>query len=53
MIPLYEVPNKTWVKLEDGTKLFFDHVDGMYSFCKTEDDKIVHPAAWTKVEVIK
>ena len=27
----------------------FDHIDGMYSFCKDSEGQVVHFAAWTKV----
>ena len=27
----------------------FDHIDGMYSFCKDSAGTVVHFAAWTKV----
>ena len=27
----------------------FDHIDGMYSYCKDSAGQIVHFAAWTKV----
>lgn len=27
----------------------FDHLDGMYSFCKDSAGQVVHFAAWTKV----
>jgi|CXWK01.1.fsa_nt_gi hypothetical protein len=30
----------------------FDHIDGMYSFCRLADGSIVHPVAWQQVEVI-
>ena len=63
---LYNVPNKTWVKvLEDAkvppvapkvkqeTIIFFDHIDGMYSYCLTESEEVVHLAAWTEVEIIE
>lgn len=62
---LYEVPRHTRVRiLEDaktppasqglvtGQVLYFDHIDGMYSFCLTAEDGIVHPAAWTEVEIV-
>ena len=64
MKPLYDMPRKVWVELLDdkvtippasqdpGKIVFFDHVDGMYSFCVTPDDEIVHPAAWTKARVV-
>ena len=51
MTALYDVPRNTWVKLEDGTRFFFDHVDGMYSYCKTEEGQVFHPAAWTEVTI--
>lgn len=58
---LYEAKPKTWVKilqdeipstLETTTdqKVFFDHLDGMYSYCKTEQGEICHLVAWTEVE---
>jgi hypothetical protein len=32
--------------------LVFSHVDGMYSFCYDMNGNVVHPAAWTEVEVV-
>ena len=64
---LYEVPNKTWVKVKnvdgtrvppaapginDGQVIFFDHIDGMYSYCKDRDDNLIHLVAWAEVEVV-
>ncbi len=49
---LYDVPRNTKVKIGDVV-LDFKHVDGMYSKCYTEDGKLVHPAAWTEVEIVK
>lgn len=61
---LYEVPNRNYVRvLEDmegppdavgfkkGDVVFFDHIDGMYSFCKDSEDNICHLKAWTEVEI--
>lgn len=31
---------------------WFGHIDGMYSFCKDPEGKIVHFAAWTKVRKV-
>ena len=43
-----------WVKeIDTGFEFFFDHIDGMYSFCKDKAGNICHPAAWTEVEVIE
>lgn len=51
---LYELAKrKIWVReVDTGLEFLFDHIDGMYSFCKDRDGNIIHPAAWTEVEVI-
>ena len=62
---LYEVPRRTWVRpvqkvhsppaapgVALGEEIFFDHIDGMYSYCKNKEGQVVHMAAWTEVEVI-
>jgi hypothetical protein len=51
---LYEVPRKTNVKTKDGEEFFFDHVDGMYSYCLTKEKprQVVHLPAWEEVEII-
>ena len=65
MTELHKVPRGTWVRptREDqpvpvgapepfvGERIFFDHIDGMYSFCKREDGSIIHLAAWQEVEI--
>jgi len=61
---LHKVPNRTWVRVvesdkvppgapfpERGERIFFDHIDGMYSYCKREDDSIIHLVAWQEVEI--
>ena len=61
---LHKVPNRTWVRVidpdkvppaapepEQGERIFFDHIDGMYSFCKREDGTIIHLVAWQEVEI--
>jgi len=66
MRPLYKVPNRTYIRivdgepksppatpvLEQGDCLFFEHVDGMYSYCKDVDGNVVHLAAWTEVDIV-
>lgn len=42
--PLYSVKPKTYIKWLDSV-LFFDHLDGMYSYCTTLDHKVVHLSA--------
>lgn len=39
--------------LDETEVLTFDHIDGMYSYCKDHTGAIVHPAAWTEVVVVK
>lgn len=62
---LHTVPNRTWVIVQEGAKvppsapqvgkgdrIFFDHIDGMYSFCRKPGVDIpVHIAAWTEVTI--
>lgn len=63
---LHKVPNNTKVKLLEDPKtppasqglevnmvLEFKHIDGMYSLCYTKHGEMVHPAAWTEVEIIE
>jgi hypothetical protein len=37
----------------DGTGidevLFFDHIDGMYSYCLNMKDQVIHLQAWAEV----
>ena len=49
---LYEVPPRTWIKIA-GEKIFFDHLDGMYSYCLDEGGNVVHINANAEVEVIE
>ena len=48
---LYEVKPRTWIKI-DNEKIFFDHIDGMYSYCLDEGGNVVHINANAEVEVI-
>jgi hypothetical protein len=41
---LYEVRRKTYI-MYNGIVLFFDHIDGMYSYCLTLDNEVVHLSA--------
>jgi hypothetical protein len=54
---LYEIPRGSLVRLaepsEADLKIWFGHIDGMYSFCKTLQGDVVHLAAWTPVEVLE
>lgn len=45
-VPIGATPVKT------NQTIRFHHIDGMYSFCHTNDGKLVHPVAWSEVEPI-
>ena len=62
---LYEVPKGTYVQLlekptippvatelKENEIIFFDHIDGMYSYCINSDGHVVHPAAYTDVLIV-
>jgi hypothetical protein len=51
-VKLYNVPRETWI-LVGSERIFFDHIDGMYSYCLTVAGKVCHLAAWTEVEIIQ
>lgn len=51
---LYKLTPKTWVEIV-ATKdvLFFDHLDGMYSYCLDVAGNIIHLAGWAEVRPLK
>ena len=52
---LYDVPRHNHVKIldsEDDEVYYFDHIDGMYSYCLNSKKEIVHLAAFTEVEIV-
>lgn len=42
--PLYSVPPKTYIKWLDEV-FWFDHLDGMYSYCTAMNGRVVHIGA--------
>ena len=48
---LYKVKPRSYVMVPDmdDLVLFFDHIDGMYSYCVDMQNNVTHIAAWTKV----
>jgi len=49
---LYELPRKTYFTIDDDASkqvIFFDHLDGMYSYCLDENKNVVHIGASTEV----
>ncbi len=63
---LYEVPRGSKIRvigdiktppeakeIKEGDILYFSHIDGMYSYCKTETGEVVHLAAWSEVIIVK
>jgi len=53
---LYDLPNtkegtKIYTKCSDGSKYInFFHIDGMYSYCKSEKDNVINLHCGTPVE---
>jgi hypothetical protein len=57
---LYDVPRKSRIKVEgltvNGTlteEINFYHIDGMYSYCTTDEGNIIHLPATTECKLIK
>ena len=51
---LYKVRPRSYIKLPwmegvDNDVLFFDHIDGMYSYCLNMQNEVVHIQAWAEV----
>lgn len=50
-----DLPRNTKIRVladPDGQIITFHNMDGMYSYCTTEDNEVVHLAAWQEVEII-
>ena len=52
-IPLFKVPKESWVETEDGHRFFFDHLDGMYSYCNEIGGGISHYSCGIKVKPVE
>lgn len=54
IVRLLEEPNHPPASIRSKTNnlLKFHHVDGIYSYCIDENGNVVHPAAWTEVELV-
>jgi hypothetical protein len=57
---LYEVPRNSRIKIEGLTvngvlneEINFHHIDGIYSFCTTDNEEIIHLGATTECEIVK
>ena len=60
LIKLYEVPKNSRIRIEglevNGVlteELNFHHVDGMYSYCTTDNNEVVHLNASAECEIIE
>ena len=51
-IPLWQVPRSNWIMLADGTQLFFECTDGMFSHCLTAEGVHVPLMCTTQVTVL-
>jgi hypothetical protein len=52
LVKLYNVKKHSFIRVGDTVELFFDHLDGMYSYCIDKVGQTYHIAAFTDVEVI-
>lgn len=48
---LYKARPRSYVIVPsmDNEVIFMDHIDGMYSYCLSMTNEVVHLAAWTEV----
>ena len=60
LVKLYEVPKNSRIRIEglevNGVlteELNFHHVDGMYSYCTTDNNEVVHLNASAECEIIE
>ena len=57
---LYELPRYSYFSVDSGVLLnhaddpvyYFDHIDGMYSYCVDAYSKVVHFSASTPVRIV-
>ena len=53
---LYNVPKGSYINYREkdvDIDLFFDHLDGAYSYCLTPENEVVHLSAWADVKVFE
>lgn len=52
---LYKARPRSYVMVPawDNQVLFFDHIDGMYSYCLTLGNEVVHLQAWAEVAPLR
>lgn len=48
---LYKARPRSYVMVPawDNEVIFFDHIDGMYSYCLSMTNEVLHLAAWAEV----
>lgn len=53
LVKLSDVPNKTWISLtkDPTTLIYFDHPDGMYSYCVSPLGQLTHINLGSRVYV--
>ena len=49
---LYKCKPRSYVMVDDAV-IFFDHIDGMYSYCKDMLGNVIHLTAWLEVIPLK
>lgn len=49
---LYKCKPRSYVMVDDAV-IYFDHIDGMYSYCKDMLGNVIHLTAWLEVIPLK
>lgn len=49
---LYKCKPRSYVMVDDAV-IFFDHIDGMYSYCRDMLGNVIHLTAWLEVIPLK
>lgn len=53
---MYMTPNRCHIRIigdESNQIFYFDHLDGLYSYCLDKDQNVVHLHCGTEVEVVR
>ena len=55
LVPLHTVKRMTYIRCPEAfgeEVILFDHLDGMYSYCKDASNNVVHLSQFADVEIL-